>query len=149
LGRARAAAQAEVTVRWLYAAFVVAGLLYFPLSTGFHLQPPACELAPSLSLIVYSLHNTPHILMFAVFYVLSWVRFREAGPARYGWAGAATLIMGALVEIAEGLTGQGHCRVRDLVPDAAGVLLALVPLVAWTWLRQPRQSLSNPDGGNA
>jgi hypothetical protein len=33
-----------------------------------------------------------------------------------------TLAMGALVELAEGITGRGHCRLRDLIPDSAGAL---------------------------
>jgi hypothetical protein len=31
----------------------------------------------------------------------------------------ATLTVGALVEIAEGVTGAGNCRLRDLIPDSA------------------------------
>jgi hypothetical protein len=42
------------------------------------------------------------------------------------------LVMGALLEIAQGLTGQGHCRLRDLVPDATGALLALLLIALGT-----------------
>lgn len=31
-------------VRWAYIAFVMPGLLYFPASVGFRLQPQPCEL---------------------------------------------------------------------------------------------------------
>lgn len=34
--------------------------------------------------------------------------------------------MGALVEISQGVTGKGHCRLRDLIPDAVGALLGSV-----------------------
>src|SRR5213079_3764431 len=52
----------------------------------------------------------------------------------------ATLLVGALVEIAEGMTGggrgQAHCRVQDLVPDAAGALGAALLLAGWSRLRR-------------
>jgi hypothetical protein len=118
-------------IRWAYAAFCTLSLLYFPAHVGFHLNPQPCELAPSLGLAFYSLQNYPHIIMFGALYGLSWVRFRGAGPAGFAWAALATGIMGALVEVAEGVTGQGHCRVRDLVPDAAGALLVALPLALW------------------
>ena len=123
-------------IRWAYAVFCVVGLAYFPARVGFQLHPQPCELAPSLRLAIFSLQNTPHIIIFGAFYGLSWVRFRDAGAMRFGWAGLATLVMGALVELAEGLTGQGHCRVRDLVPDAAGALLVALPLALWYRRRQ-------------
>jgi VanZ family protein len=121
-----------VKTGWAYAGFVVVSLLYFPAHVGFRLHPQACELAPSLQLAIFSLQNTPHILIFGAFYVLSWIQFRRAGRAAFAWAGLATLVMGALVEIAEGVSGQGHCRLRDLVPDAAGALLAFLLIALGT-----------------
>jgi hypothetical protein len=43
--------------RWAYAGFVVVSLLYFPARVGFHLQPQACELAPTFQLAVFSLQK--------------------------------------------------------------------------------------------
>src|SRR5205809_6239993 len=62
--------------------------------------------------------------------------------ARGVWALVSTLLVAALVEIAEGMTGGGrgqvHCRVRDLVPDAAGALGAALLLAVWSRLtRKP------------
>jgi hypothetical protein len=79
---------------------------------------PACEQLISKGLLRVSLQNYAHIALFAGFYWISWVQFKRT-DARVVWALLATLIMGALVEVAEGMTGRGHCRVRDLVPDAA------------------------------
>src|SRR3989441_530406 len=46
----------------------------------------------------------------------------------------------ALLAIAEGMTGGGrgqvHCRVRDLVPDAAGAVGAALLLAIWSRLRR-------------
>src|SRR6266487_2641220 len=60
--------------------------------------------------------------------------------ARVVWALLATLLVAALVEIAEGMTGGGrgqvHCRVRDLAPDVAGALGAALLLAVWARLRR-------------
>src|SRR5713226_3622907 len=124
--------------RWAYFAFVVLGLLYFPAQTHFRVHVPKCEhLLPTMHVLVLSLHNYAYIALFAGFYWMSWVQFRRS-DARAVWALLATLLVGALVEIAEGMTGRGHCRLRDLVPDAAGALGAALLLAVWSRLRLPR-----------
>jgi len=126
--------------RWAYPAFVVLGLLYFPAQTHFHVHAPKCEqLLPTMQVLVLSLHNYAYIALFAGFYWMSWVQFGRS-DARAFWAPLATLLVGVLVEIAEGMTvtGRGHCRVRDLVPDAAGALGAALLLAVWSRLsRKP------------
>src|SRR5229473_187718 len=122
--------------RWAYLAFVVLGLLYFPAQTHFRVHVPKCEhLLPTMHVLVLSLHNYAYIALFAGFYWMSWVQFRRS-DARAVWALLATLLVGALVEIAEGMTGRGHCRLRDLVPDAAGALGAALLLAVWSRLRR-------------
>src|SRR2546427_12642562 len=122
--------------RWAYVAFVVLGLLYFPAQTHFRVHAPKCEqLLPTVQVLILLLHNYAYIALFAGFYWMSWVQFRRA-DARGVWALLATLLVGALVEIAEGMTGRGHCRVRDLVPDAAGALGAALLLAVWSPLRR-------------
>jgi len=126
--------------RWAYLAFVVLGLLYFPAQTHFHVHAPKCEqLLPTLHVLVLSLHNYSYIALFAGFYWMSWVQF-ENSDARGVWALLATLLVAALVEIAEGMTGVGakgaHCQVRDLVPDAAGAVGAALLLAIWSRLRR-------------
>src|SRR5437870_13156861 len=122
--------------RWAYLTFVLLGLLYFPAQTHFRVHAPKCEqLLPTLHLLVPLLHNYAYIALFAGFYWMSWVQFGKS-DARGVWALVATLLVAALVEIAEGMTGggRGHCRVRDLVPDAAGALGAAPPLAGWARL---------------
>src|SRR5881628_3418120 len=122
--------------RWAYFAFVVLGLLYFPAQTHFHVHVPKCEqLLPTIQVLVLSLHNYVYIALFAGFYWMSWVQFGRS-DTRGVWALLATLLVGALVEIAEGMTGRGHCRVQDLVPDAAGALGAALLLAGWSRLRR-------------
>src|SRR6266550_489770 len=126
--------------RWAYLAFVLLGLLYFPAQTHFRVYVPKCEqLLPTLQLLVPLLHNYAYIALFAGFYWLSWVQFGRS-DARGVWALVATLLVAALVELAEGMTGGGrgqvHCRVRDLVPDAAGAVGAALLLAIWSRLRR-------------
>src|SRR2546423_2735282 len=124
--------------RWAYFAFVLLGLLYFPAQTHFRVHVPKCEqILPTLQVLVVSLHNYAYIALFAGFYWMSWVTFRRS-DARGVWALLATLLVAALVEIAEGMTmkGRGHCSVRDLVPDAAGAVGAALLLAVWSRLRR-------------
>src|SRR5260370_13944562 len=88
-----------------------------------------------MHVLVLSLHNYASVGLFGGFYWISWVQFRRS-DARAVWALLATLLVGALVEIAEGMTGRGHCRLRDLVPDAAGALGAALLLAVWSRLRR-------------
>src|SRR5260370_25517112 len=88
-----------------------------------------------MHVLVLSLHNYASVGLFGGFYWISWVQFRRS-DARAIWALLATLLVGALVEIAEGMTGRGHCRVRGLVPDAAGALGAALLLAVWSRLRR-------------
>ena len=126
--------------RWAYLTFVLLGLLYFPAQTHFRVHAPKCEqLLPTIQVLVLSLHNYAYIALFAGFYWMTWVQFGRS-DARGVWALVATLLVAALVEIAEGMTGGGrgqvHCRVRDLVPDAAGAVGAALLLATWSRLRR-------------
>ena len=121
-------------IRWAYVAFIVLGLSYFPAKAGFRLDPHACELLVGPRLALFSLTNYAHIVQFAVFFVISCAQFTRPGVSTrtaFVRAALATVVMGALVELAEGLSGRGHCRLRDLIPDSAGVVLGLVAVLLW------------------
>ena len=121
---------------WAYLAFVVLGLLSFPAQAHFRVHAPRCDqLIPTMHVLVLSLQNYAHIALFAGFCWMSWVQF-EGTKVRSVWALFATLLVAALVEVAQGMTGQGRCRVRDLVPYAAGALGAALVLAIWSWVRR-------------
>jgi hypothetical protein len=124
--------------RWAYFTFIAAGLAYFPMHVGFQFQPRACQLVFGPRLAVHSLTNFPHIILFGIFFVISAIHFRvsrRTDDRMFVLTAIATLTVGALVEIAEGVTGAGNCRLRDLIPDLAGVLLGATALMVWQMIR--------------
>ena len=127
-------------IRWAYVTFVLMGLLYFPVSVGFKLNPRPCELAPGFQLAIHSLTNYAHIVMFAIFFVITSAQLRMSRWTGYAWAALATIVMGALVEISQGVTGNGHCRLRDLIPDTAGILIGAAVVLLWNRLRRRQRA---------
>ncbi|HEY9403993.1 MAG TPA: VanZ family protein [Pyrinomonadaceae bacterium] len=113
-------------VRWAYVTFAILGLLYFPASVGFRFDPRPCELTFGIPLAIHSLTNYAHIVLFTLFFLMTSAQLRMPGWPAFAWAALASFAMGALVELAQGLTGKGHCRSRDLIPDAVGILLGSV-----------------------
>jgi hypothetical protein len=122
-------------IRWAYITYIVIGLLYFPLQVGFQFHPHACQMGISLQLAWLSLGNWGHLVLFAIFYVMTIAQFRTRTWRTLVWAAVIVIAMGAAVEIAEGATGDRNCRLRDLVPDAAGALLGMALVAAWARLR--------------
>ncbi len=127
-------------VRWAYITFVILGLLYFPASVGFRLNPQPCELVPNIPLAVYSLTNYAHIVLFVLFFLMTSAQFRMSQWSGYAWAVVACMAMGTLVELAEGISGTHHCRLRDLIPDAAGVVIGAGIVLLWKGMRRRPQA---------
>ena len=142
-------------LRWRrlsFAGFVALALASFALRAGWPgraLAPTACEGLVGSELALHSFRNTPHIVLFALCFGIARAQFGAAGAG--GWARwrpyagafALTIVVGALVELAEGASGAGHCRLRDLLPDTAGALLGWAALAATAaaWARwRPRRS---------
>ncbi|MGE5802718.1 MAG: hypothetical protein ACM358_10695 [Gemmatimonadota bacterium] len=122
--------------RWAYFGFVLLGLAYFPAQAHFHVHAPKCaQLLPTLQQLVPLLHNYAYIALFAGFYWISWVQFRDA-DARTIVSLLATLLAAVLVEVAQGMTARAQCHLRDLVPDVAGALGAALLLAIWARLRR-------------
>jgi len=111
--------------RWAYAAFIVLGLSYFPISVGFQFDPKPCEWTFGLGLAVWSLTNVAHIVMFGLFFLMTLAQFRyDLNRRSFLWSLFAVVAMGLAVEFGEGLTGQHNCRMRDVIPNIAGGLIA-------------------------
>jgi len=118
-------------MRWAYVTFVLLGLLHFPASVGFKLNPQPCELLVNMPLAVHSLTNYRHIVLFVLFFLMTSAQFQMSQWWGYAWSAVACIAMGLLVEIAQGISGNHHCRIRDLIPDAAGVVLGACIVFLW------------------
>jgi hypothetical protein len=123
-------------MRWAYITFVILGLLYFPASVAFRVNPQPCELSLTTARAIYSLTNYGHIVLFVLFFFMTSAQFRMDHWSGFCWAALAAITMGALVEIAEGISGQHHCRIRDLIPDSAGILIGAGIVFLWTTIRR-------------
>jgi len=134
--------------RWAYFTFVALGLLFFPAHVGFHFHPRPCECALNLPLALFSLTNYKHIALFAIFFLMTSAQVRgRRSRIQILVASGAVLAMGVYVELAEGLTGQGHCRLRDLVPDLAGAVVGAVLLMLWKLAQKHRGGSGGGGGG--
>lgn len=138
LRRTRWARPARLLSRGIYALLVVSPLIYFPFRSGFRLEPIACEWTFGPALAMHSLTNFPHIVLFAFFFLLTYAQLLDVRRALL-WSAAACLAMGFLVEIAQGVTRAGHCRMRDLIPDAVGAFAGmLLVMTGRLFTRRPR-----------
>jgi hypothetical protein len=87
-------------VRWAFVAFVVLGLLYFPAKVGFRLDPNPSQLTFDIAFAAHSLTNYAHTVLFAVFFLMTSAQFRLSNRPAFAWSALATIVMGALVEVA-------------------------------------------------
>ena len=129
-------------VRWAYALFILLGLAYFPLRVGFRFDPQPCEFISSAKYVLLSFTNYGHIGRFAVFFAMSTAQVKKGlRPTTSGFvfASVAGLTTGLLVELAEGATGRGNCRLRDLIPDSVGMSLGAVGVTLWHIARRAVQ----------
>jgi hypothetical protein len=122
--------------RGAYLTFVTLGVLFFPAHVGSHFHPTPCDCQLSVPLALFSLTNYKHIVLFTIFFLMSSMQWRDRSlKTQLLIASVAVLAMGIYVELAEGITGQGHCRLRDLVPDLAGAVVGAALLVVVRKLR--------------
>ena len=134
--------------RWAYFTFVVLGALFFPARVGFHFHPQPCECALNVPLALFSLTNYGHLVRFTIFFLMTSAQMRGARlRTQLLLATGAVMAMGIYVELAEGLTGEGHCRLRDLVPDLAGAIVGAVILTLWTLRQRNRVPAGKSAGG--
>jgi len=124
---------------WAYIATIVLGSLYFPASVGFQLNIKTCEVFFDLPLAIYSLTNYKHIILFAIFFLMTRRQVKKSGWVSFGWGALGTLLFALIIELLQGWTGDGHCRMRDLVPDFAGVLLGQMTYSLWTTIKRTKQ----------
>lgn len=114
-----------------------------PARTGFRLIAPACDWRLTLDNLMLSLTKIPHVLLFAVFFLLTLVQFDRISRTSLGLSLLATAAISILVEIQQGATRTGNCRLTDVAPNLLGGCLAaaLVLATVAAWRRfGPRRS---------
>ncbi len=118
--------------RWAYTLFVIVGVLRIPAHAHFRLYAPVCDLRMAWNNSRLSLHKVPHFVLFGAFFLFTVWQFDRLDRRSLSWSLVATLALGILVELEEGATRTGNCRLPDLLPDLGGALIAtafLLPLI--------------------
>lgn len=131
-------------VRFAYVAFVALGVLWMPARAAFRFDPKDCETAKSFALALHSMTNYKHIVLFTIFAIMTLAQFASDDRWRFVKLAFIALGMTVAVEGEQALLGVGHCRVRDLVPNAAGSLIGAFLIETVRRVRTHR-GRSNPD----
>jgi VanZ family protein len=118
--------------RWAYGGFVLFAIAFLPARAGFEIQSLVCETPVSVASGLYSLQNWKHILLCTVVSLMTLAQFRERSPRAFVVAILATVSLGFVAELEQGFLRDGHCRMRDLVPDAAGAMLGASLGLVWS-----------------
>lgn len=116
--------------RWLYAVYVAFAVSRIPARTGFRLDAPNCDMRITIENAGLSLTKIPHIVLFGIFFLLTAIQFDRMDRNALSWSFLATVLLGLLIEIEEGATRTGNCRLTDVLPDAVGALVMMALLSA-------------------
>jgi VanZ family protein len=73
--------------------------------------------------------KVPHMILFGLFFLVTLAMFDRVDRRALGWSLVATAAMGLLVELEEGATRTGNCRLTDVLPDLAGALVAMLLVI--------------------
>src|SRR5512140_3822958 len=128
--------------RWAYAVFIVLAFVWIPARTGFRLHRPPCDFDVTPDFSLASLLKYKHVVLFGIFFLMTRVQLARTRYASV-IAAAATLAVGVLIELEEGATGTGYCKLVDLLPDALGALVGALIARLWNgrrWLQSPRRN---------
>lgn len=119
---------------------MLVAVLRIPARVGFRLAAPICDTRLTLANARLSMTKVPHIALFAIFFVLTVLQFEKVNRRALGWSLLATIALGVLVELEEGASRTGNCRLTDVLPDVAGALIAGAVLLGVTtgreWMRR-------------
>jgi hypothetical protein len=103
---------------------MLVAVLRIPARVGFRLVAPVCDTRLTLANAALSMTKVPHIALFAIFFVLTALQFDQLNHRALRLSLIATVALGVLIELEEGATRTGNCRLTDVLPDIAGGLIA-------------------------
>jgi hypothetical protein len=95
-------------------------VLRIPARVDFRLGSPRCDTAMTIHNAALSMTKVSHMVLFGVFFLLTLVQFDEIRARAYTWSLLATAVLGLLIELEEGASRTGNCRLTDVLPDIAG-----------------------------
>ena len=110
------------------------GVTRIPARTGYRLISPVCDTRLTLENAGLSLTKVPHIVMFGLFFLITVVQFDRIDRRALTWSLGATLALGVIVELEEGATRTGNCRITDVLPDLLGALIVAAVLMIVTMI---------------
>ena len=114
---------------------MLVAVLRIPARVGFRLVPPVCDTRLTLANAGLSMTKVPHIALFAVFFVLTALQFKQLNQRALKWSLLANVVLGVLLELEEGASRTGNCRLTDVLPDITGALIASVAVLGVTTVR--------------
>jgi hypothetical protein len=103
---------------------MVVAVLRIPARVDFHLVSPRCDTAMTIHNVALSMTKVPHMVLFGLFFLLTLVQFDHIRVRAYNWSLLATTALGLLIELEEGASRTGNCRLTDVLPDIAGAAVA-------------------------
>ena len=117
----------------------LAALATTPISAGFALrEAAACDLLSGWDLWLTGLGNVRHLVSYSV---LTAVAVWAFGMPRALLAAGFVLLVSAGVELEQMLFADGHCRLRDILPNIVAIALGLaIALLVARLLRRPAAS---------
>lgn len=124
---------------------MLVAVLRIPARVGFRLVAPVCDTRLTLANAGISMTKVPHIVLFAIFFVLTTLQFEQLNQRALRWSLLATVTLGVLVELEEGASRTGNCRLTDVLPDITGALIASAAVLGvtmvrdWARARTPRE----------
>jgi hypothetical protein len=118
--------------RWVYAAYMLYGVTRIPARTGYRLISPVCDTRLTMENAGLSLTKVPHIVLFGLFFLITVVQFDHIDRSALTWSLGATLALGLIIELEEGATRTGNCRITDVLPDLLGALIVAALLMIVT-----------------
>ena len=106
-----------------------------PARTGFRLFAPTCDTALTLEKLALSLTKVPHIVLFGAFFLITLIQFDRVDRSSLAWSVAATAVISFVIEIEQGATRTGNCRLTDVAPNLFGALMVAVLIAVAVALR--------------
>ena len=115
--------------RWAFGAYMLLAVLRLPARVGFRLHAPICDTHLTAGNVALSMTKVPHMVLFGAFALLTVFQFDRIDRRAWRWSLLATVALGVVVELEEGATRTGNCRLTDVLPDVTAAAIAVTALV--------------------